>query len=204
MSEQTMTEKEWLDIAFKFHGHQCPAMPLGVRIGLELMRRLGVNRSPDSQLVALTEIGNAHFSGCFADGIMVATGCTFGKDNIKRLCWGKFAVTLIDRNTGRAIRAVWRADAIGRAMQTEFFKMRSSGTPASEVPPEIKSPLMKAALESPLDELFEISDVFTSDYKHPDACFRAFVCEECGEMVAETYGRIRNGKKVCIPCATKK
>ncbi len=34
--------------------------------------------------------------------------------------------------------------------------------------------------------------------KHP---FDGIICDECGEMVVEEYGRIKGDKKVCIDCA---
>ncbi len=36
---------EYLEIALKFHGHKCPAMPMGLRAGLAAMKALGVERS---------------------------------------------------------------------------------------------------------------------------------------------------------------
>ena len=39
--------KEYFDIALKFHGHKCPAMPMGLRAGLAAMKVLGVERAKD-------------------------------------------------------------------------------------------------------------------------------------------------------------
>jgi hypothetical protein len=36
-------------------------------------------------ITALVEIDRNHCSTCFADGVQVATGCTFGKGNIRSL-----------------------------------------------------------------------------------------------------------------------
>lgn len=41
---------ENFDIALKFHGHKCPAMPLGLRAGLAAMKVIGVERSKDKEL----------------------------------------------------------------------------------------------------------------------------------------------------------
>ncbi len=89
--------KEYLEAGFKLHGHKCPAMPLGLRVGAAAMNALGVEHATDGQLLALVELGDAHCSHCFADGIQVVTGCTFGKDNIKQLGYGKFGLTLFDK-----------------------------------------------------------------------------------------------------------
>jgi formylmethanofuran dehydrogenase subunit E len=54
------------------------------------------------------------------------------------------------------------------------------------------------------DQLLDVSEVFDYAYQEPAHSFNSFVCEECGEMLAEEYGRLKQGKKVCIPCAGKR
>ena len=49
-------------------------------------------------------------------------------------------------------------------------------------------------MNAPEEKLLNISEVF--DYKlepHKDS-FNGFVCEECGEMTVEGYGRIKRWK----------
>jgi len=77
--------KEFLAIGQTFHGHKRPAMPMGLRVGAAAMNKLGVQRAPDGQVVALVELGEDHCAACFGDGIQMVTGCTFGKGNIKKL-----------------------------------------------------------------------------------------------------------------------
>ncbi len=48
-----------------FHGHRCPAMPLGLRAGLAAMKVLGVERSQDKELSVRAETGQGHAAGCF-------------------------------------------------------------------------------------------------------------------------------------------
>ena len=58
-------------------------------------------------------------------------------------------------------------------------------------------------MNAPEEMLLNISEVF--DYKlepHSDS-FNGFVCDECGEMTVESYGRLKNDKHVCIDCAAK-
>jgi formylmethanofuran dehydrogenase subunit E len=33
--------------------------------------------------------------------------------------------------------------------------------------------------------------------------FPGFICDHCGEMTVEGYGRPLGGKKVCVPCYEK-
>jgi len=35
---------DYFDLASQFHGHKCPAMPMGLRAGLAALKALGVER----------------------------------------------------------------------------------------------------------------------------------------------------------------
>jgi formylmethanofuran dehydrogenase subunit E len=194
--------REFLDAGLTLHGHKCPAMPQGLRAGAIAMNRLGVERSGDKTLLALVELGDDHCAHCFADGVQMITGCTFGKGNIRKLGYGKFGVTVVDKTTGRAVRVVPRADAQMRTKQTPFFtEYRMKGVPPTQVPDEVVAPLIEMVLDMPEDQLFKVSEVFHHDVppKGPEI-FDAIVCDRCGDMVVETYGRVVGDQKVCIPC----
>jgi formylmethanofuran dehydrogenase subunit E len=193
--------REFLDAGLKLHGHKCPAMPLGLRAGAIAMNRLGVERSQDKQLLALVELGDDHCSHCYGDGVQMVTGCTFGKGNIRQLGYGKFGLTLVDRATGRAVRVVPLADAQVQVKRTPFFHdYRMKGVPASKVPEELVDPLIEHVLNAPEDELFTIGEVFEYEVPNKAENFHSFVCDRCGEMVSEPYGRVVGSHKVCIPC----
>ena len=85
--------REYLELGMKFHGHKCPAMPMGLRAGAAAMNKLGVKKTGDSAWLALVELGENHCATCFADGVQVITGCTFGKGNIKKTHKGKWGLT---------------------------------------------------------------------------------------------------------------
>lgn len=98
------------------------------------MNRLGVERAKDKELFAVIELGDDHCAHCFADGIQMVTGCTFGKGNIRKTGYGKFGVTLVDRSSGHAVRVVPKAEAQARMKETPFFKeYRMQGVPPSRV-----------------------------------------------------------------------
>ncbi len=193
--------REFLKAGQMLHGHKCPAMPLGLRAGAAAMNALGVDRAPDGQLLAVLELGEGHCAHCFADGVQMITGCTFGKGNIQQTCYGKFGLTLIDRVGGRAVRVVPRAEVQAATKQTPFFReYREKGIPASQVPAEVVEPLIDQVMNAPAEKILSIGEVHPhSTIKPPDA-FASFVCERCGEMVVEKYGRIHGDRKVCIPC----
>ncbi|HEX2867747.1 MAG TPA: FmdE family protein [Ignavibacteriales bacterium] len=196
--------QEWLEFGQKFHGHKCPAMPMGLRVGAAAMNTLGVDRAADGQLVAFIDLGEDHCATCFGDGLQVIMGTTFGKGNIKKTHKGKWAVTLVNRASGKAVRVTPKAEAMLANKQTAFFKdYREKGIPASKVPNEVVDPLIAKVMNAPQEMLLNISEVFDYKLEPRKDSFAGFVCEECGEMTVEEYGRIKGGKQVCIDCASK-
>jgi formylmethanofuran dehydrogenase subunit E len=193
--------KEFLAAGQQLHGHKCPAMPLGLRAGATAMNQLGVARAQNKELLAIVELGDDHCAHCFADGVQMITGCTFGKGNIRKTGIGKFGLTLIDRKAGKAVRVVPKAEAQLASRQTPFFQeYRMKGVPASQVPPEVVEPLIQNVMNAPEDKILTIGAIRTVPVEPKEETFDAFVCENCGEMVVEKYGRVVGNKKVCISC----
>jgi formylmethanofuran dehydrogenase subunit E len=196
--------KDYFEHGLALHGHKCPAMPMGLRVGAAAMNALGVERAKDGQLLALVELGEDHCATCFGDGIQMITGCTFGKGNIKKLHYGKWGVTLVEVATGRAVRVTPKAEAMLANKQTDFFKeYREKGVPASKVPAAVVDPLVQKVMGAPDEKLLSVGEVFKYEIKHRPHSFSSLVCEECGEMVVEGYARIVGNKRVCIPCQEK-
>jgi formylmethanofuran dehydrogenase subunit E len=193
--------EEYYNLGLKFHGHKCPAMPMGLRAALAAMKQLGVSHAPDGQLEAILELDEEHCATCFADGVQVATGCTYGKGNIKRLGYGKWGLTLIDKKKNRAVRVVPKTEAMMKSKQSKFMELRKSGTPASQVPAEIADPLVKMVSNAPDEMLLNIGEIFTYEWKEPATTFESVICAQCGEMVVERNARLKEGKVVCKPCS---
>lgn len=193
--------KDWLEFGQKFHGHKCPAMPMGLRVGAAAMNALQVERTGDSALVAILDLGENHCATCFADGIQVITGCTMGKGNIQRTFTGKWAVTLIDKKSNRAVRVTPKASAMIANKKSSFFKdYREKGVPPTQVPDDVVEPMVQKLMDSPDQDILDVSEVRAYDWQEPAHSFSSFVCDSCGEMVVEEYGRVKGDKKVCKDC----
>ena len=121
--------KDFFDLAMAFHGHKCPAMPLGLRAGAAAMNALGVERSQDKELMLLVETSDDHAAGCFADGLMAVTGCTYGKSNIKKTYYGKMAFTLIDTRRNRAVKVQLKPEFFGKMLNSPFVQQRKRFAP---------------------------------------------------------------------------
>jgi len=198
---QPIDPKDFLAPGQLFHGHKCPAMPMGLRVGAAAMNALGVGRAQDGQLLALVEIGDDHCATCFADGVQMITGCTLGKGNIKKLHYGKWGVTLVDVASGRSVRVTPRAEAMLANKKTEFFtRYREKGIPASQVPPEVVQPLVDRVMGAPDEALLAVGEVQPYALVRKAHSFASFVCERCGEMTVEGYGRPLGEQRVCQPC----
>ena len=196
--------QDWLEFGQKFHGHKCPAMPMGLRVGAAAMNKLGIERAKDGQIVAFVDLGDDHCATCYGDGLQVIMGTTFGKGNLKKTHKGKWAVTVVDKATNKAVRVTPKAEAMLNNKKTAFFTdYRMLGKPASTVPAEIVDPLVTGVMNAPDDKLLNISSIFEYKLEPKKDSFDGFVCEECGEMTVMEYGRIKGDKKVCIDCAAK-
>ncbi len=201
MTEQAL--REWLELAIKFHGHKCPAMPLGLRSGFAAMERLGVKRAANKELFCILETGPSHAMMCYGDGVQVATGCTFGKGNIERLDYAKIAATIIDVSTRRAVRVSLKPQFQERALHSEFVRLREEGVEPQDIPAEVTDPLVEAVIRTPEDQLFNISEVFDSDLMPTPGTFEWFACEGCGEIVFAPGLRLHEGKRLCRNCTER-
>ncbi|BAT72381.1 formylmethanofuran dehydrogenase subunit E [Thermosulfidibacter takaii ABI70S6] len=196
-----MVDEKLLELGFAFHGHKCPAMPLGLRAGLKAMEVLGVERSKDKELYVIAETGKGHAAGCFLDGIMVATGCTYGKSNIEKKYWDKMAFTLVDTKTNRAVRVSLKPEFFAKALQSPFVERRKQGIPPQDIPFEVLKPLLDRILSMPYEDFLDVSEIFEYKIEKKPGCFTAVPCAICGELTFEKALRVKDGKLVCIPCS---
>jgi formylmethanofuran dehydrogenase subunit E len=193
---------EILDVGLKFHGHRCPAMPLGIKAGLAAMKALGVERSQDKELFVESETGKGHAAGCFLDGIMTATGCTYGKSNIQKRYYNKMAFTLIDQKTGKAVRVSLKPDFFEKALASPFVQKRKAGVPPQDIAPEIADPLVNRILGLKDEEFLDVGEVHEVAVKKGKGVFTAKRCTKCGELTfVNKLRQTEDGNLVCIPCS---
>jgi formylmethanofuran dehydrogenase subunit E len=193
------------DTAVEFHGHKCPAMPMGLRAGIAALKALGVEKAKDKELIVESETGEGNAAGCFVDGIMVATGATYGKSNIKKLNYGKMAFTLVDERTGRAVRVSLKPDFFEKALNSPFVQKRKGGMLPQDVPPEITEPQVERIMSLPESEFLTISEIFRREVKRGSTNFEIERCAACGETVfTDKVEEAPDGKPFCIPCSKGK
>ncbi len=193
--------QDYMKIALEFHGHKCPAMPMGLRAGLAAMEMLGVERSQDKELILLSETGEGHAAGCFLDGLMTATGCTYGKGNAEKLRYHKMAFTLIDKETGKAVRVSVKPDFMKKALSSPFVQKRKEGVLPQDIAPEVTEPQVEMILTLPADQFLDVGEVHEVKVDNRKGIFDAQPCAKCGELTfIDKLEKDADGNLVCIPC----
>ncbi len=192
--------KSFMEVGMAFHGHKCPAMPLGLRAGVAAMNVLKVERAQDKELHVISETGKGHAAGCFLDGIMTATGCTYGKSNIEKLYYNKMAFTLIDVASLRSVRVSLKPEFFGNMMQSPFVEQRQSGILPQDISAEIADPLVEKVLSIPEAAFLQIGPITTADFKTSKGIFTTACCSQCGERVFTNKLVEGSEGKICLGC----
>ncbi len=193
--------QDFIETGLKFHGHRCPAMPLGLKAGLYAMDKLKVKHSQDKELHLISETGKGHAAGCFLDGLMTATGCTYGKSNIEKLYYNKMAFTLIDVKSQKAVRVSLKAEVFEKMLQSPFVEQRKKGVPPQDISPEIAEPLIEKVLAMPEEKIFNIGEVKEFKFERKKGEFRTKRCAKCGEA---TFVNKLDDEQVCLGCKAQK
>lgn len=184
----------YLESLAALHKHLCPRQVLGVRIGLKGLIELGMIdlalqkpfENYRKRLLTIVET-----DGCGADGIAVATDCHIGRRTMRLLDYGKVAATLVDRQTGIAVRV------------RPALKVRDL---AQHYAPDARSRwhrYLEAYQIMPDEELLHVQQVqLTQPLEQIISRPRVRVnCVQCGEEVMNEREVVVNGRLLCQPCA---
>jgi len=188
---------EW---AFEFHGHRCPFMPIGYRMGKLALEYLGIEREKDHGFFVFPEAGEGHPQICMIDGIQAATGATYGKGLIAKTFYGKLAATFYHPKKG-AVRYALRAEFLDAFGNFEFFAYRKKGVEPSEIPPALADEVINWVYEQTNEFMLKVEPKPDFKFTPVKGSFNRAKCSVCGEYVFERYVRVKDGKPVCIPCS---
>jgi len=186
--------------AFEFHGHQCPFMPIGYRMGRLALEKLGVEREKDHGFFVIAELGEGHPQTCMMDGIQAATGATFGKLLISKTFYGKLAATFYHPQKG-AVRFSLKPDAVDGMGKFEFIAMRKKGIEPSQIPAPVSEEIIRWVYEQTDQNLFAVEPKPNFQFTPVKGSFNKTKCGICGEYVFDRYLRMKDGQSVCIPCS---
>ena len=146
-------------------------MPMGYRAGLTAMEKLGVEKASNKELYLYCENGPAHAAACFLDGVMAATGCTYGKGTAEKLNYGKNAIVLVDLKSKNAVRVSIRPEFFEKALNSEFVKLRKQKIEPKDIKPELVLPLIENVKKVDENMLFLVSEIFEKKVELPKGTF---------------------------------
>ena len=187
------------DWVWEFHGHRCPFVPIGYKMGRLAMERLGIKKVKDHGVFVLSEMGIGHPQTCMIDGLQAVTGCTYGKLLIERLNLGKIAAIIyLPKKT--ALRISVKPDFLDELGDYEFFNYRKRGIEPSKIPKKVVDLAVEKVLKTPDDDMFKIEEVVGFSFERPKSSFAKRKCSVCGEYVFERYLQMKDGKHICKSC----
>jgi formylmethanofuran dehydrogenase subunit E len=188
---------EW---AFEFHGHQCPFMPIGYRMGKLALEKLGIERERDHGFFVFPELGEGHPQTCMMDGIQAATGATYGKVLMAKTFYGKLAAIFYHPKKG-AIRFSLLPDFIDAMGKFEFLVYRKKGVEPSQIPSAVSQEIIRWVYEQPDDVVFKVEPKPDFKFSPVKGSFNKTKCSTCGEYVFDRYLRMKDSQPICIPCS---
>jgi len=206
-----MVSKELIRKAKEFHGHLCPFLVLGLRASEIAMKKLaleklGVVETVREDVIAIVEVNN-----CFADGVQIATGCTFGNNSLIYIDIGKNALTLFKRGERRGIRVYIDAEKL----KTKYFPKevmelfdkvvvkKEGSRDEVEKLHKLWEELSYKMADIPEDE-FDVQEVEIIEELERAPIFESIRCSICGELVMATRIVYIDNKPLCLPCARRK
>lgn len=170
-----MDKRSMLEKASLFHGHTCEGLLIGVSAASYAMELMEIEGpSADEEIVCVAENDS-----CSVDAIQSILGCSIGKGNLILRMRGKQAFSFFNRNTGKSFRLVLKELTFDdQAQKREFM------------------------LSAPGQEIFDVKDV---PFAPPPKAkiYRSQKCPVCGEITAEPWLRVGDGKVICADCLQK-
>ncbi len=197
--------KDMLLKAKEFHGHICPFLALGIKASTLAMQKLGIGRSGEEESIEESVLAIVECNNCFADGVQVATGCTFGNNSLIYYDLGKNAVTIVRRGEWKGIRIYVDGEKIMGYFPKEALELFNKVIVRREGSEEDRKRLSKVweevgfkMLEVP-EEAFKIEEVKVKPIE-PAPIVKSVRCKKCGELVMD----IRTVNGLCLKCAGEK
>jgi formylmethanofuran dehydrogenase subunit E len=181
-----MREKELDDYDYfvnkvnDFHGHICTGIVLGTRMTLAAMRYLELD--PHQSKEKRHIIVYAEIDRCMTDAVIVITGCSPGRRSLKLVDYGKFAMTLINQDTGKAVRASVKENFTGQQDMEETKRIIAG------IPDERLVALQDVQVTIPKFDL-------------PGFPQKTAECSVCGERIMDGRDIDRDGVILCRGCA---
>jgi len=193
-----------LKSAEALHGHLCPMLALGVKAAQFALTELAGEGHGLPEVAAVVE-----GLSCFVDGVQLVTGCTLGNGGLVVKDLGKTAVTVARRADGAALRLAVLPDfreglfarypAAGPLFETVMVKKAGTEEDRHRFQ-HLWEAVARRELTVPLEEQFKVQRL-TVTPPPGGRSLEVATCGGCGEGVAASRTKIRDGRTLCPACA---
>ncbi|MEM0063195.1 MAG: FmdE family protein [Ignisphaera sp.] len=203
-----MVSKELIEKAREFHGHICPFLVLGLRASEIAMKRLGISKAGVGETISEDIVAIVEANNCFADGVQIATGCTFGNNSLMYIDTGKNALTLFRRGNRRGVRVYIDAQKLREKYFSkealELFQKvvaeRRGSREDVEKLHRLWTEIGYRMADIPEEE-FVVQEVEIVEEIERAPIFESIRCSRCGELVMAPKIVYVDGKPLCLQCA---
>lgn len=176
------TFEEYQKKAKEFHGYPGPGLLVG-----GVMAELAKSKLPKGlRYNALSET-----SHCLPDAIMLTTPCTVGNNRLKILDFGRYALSLYDKESGHGIRVHIHLENVKEnfpVIYTWFMKL----VPKKEQDNQL---LNEELSRFTADMLIATEVVLSKDFLNQSVKSKTHLCDQCGEPFPMLHGT------TCRACA---
>ena len=195
-----MLSQTELDGVIAFHGHFCPGLAFGIRVGEWAVREFG--RAEDEEIVAVVESDM-----CAVDAIQYLVGCTFGKGNFIFLDYGKNAYSFFRRSDGKgclagvpAARLMTRGGLLLDLREQENL-LAADDTEGRD---RIRQLMIERVMQSDFETIFSVGPAQIA-LPEKARIHKSIPCDACGELTMETRilcnPEMTGGRNLCVPCS---
>lgn len=189
-----------------YHGHLCPELAVGYRVGLVAQKELGLTRETAKDFFVLAENMTSAI-----DALQFMTGCTIGNQNFFAYDLGKHVYYFGSFPAGseprqEALRVALINPIVDLSCQGEIEKRIVAGRASAADLEEYQQAIddaVREILSIPDESLFVKSRV---SLRPPQtACRRDYIkCSCCGEVVAVQKTVVGEDELLCQVCAARK
>jgi formylmethanofuran dehydrogenase subunit E len=175
-----------------FHGGFDPGILLGARLAQAALKAMNRQKG-DKDLLVVSENRRCHL-----DSIQWVTGCTLGGQKLIVKDFGKTALCLIDRNTGKGVRA-----SIRRGCPPEGFGTRLHRGLSREEARQVVRDMAFSLLAEDLDSYILIQRIHITEPLPPPSfpATERTICAACGERVMDGLVSGPEGGQKCRNCS---
>ena len=165
---------QFLERITVFHGYPSPGLVIGGK-----MVDLALAEMPAGCIFdAISETSN-----CLPDAVQILTPCTIGNGWLKLLDFGRFALSLYDKESGKGVRVALHPKKVAAWDRIDgwFFKRQPKA--------EQDTPALLAQIQTAADNILTAQPILVhSRFMAPNAVGVRALCRGCGESYPLKHG----------------